>query len=134
MMPRGGVRAAITEMRGCKELGRRGVLLSAWPSANQNLSGADDPFFAEAERLGMPVSIHCGLSARGKVSAKPKTPVEEKAARGEATGGRQVSALSGAGLDTMPLIMGEIIMTGVHDRFPKLQFVSVQAGVRAVPL
>src|SRR5437667_326763 len=131
--PRVGVEAAIAEMRRCKEMGLRGVLLSAWPSGNLNLSEADDAFFAEAERLGLPISIHCGLSARGKVPSKPKTPTEEKAARGEATGGKQVSALSGAGLDTMPLIMGEIILTGVHDRFPTLKFVSVEAGIGWVP-
>jgi predicted TIM-barrel fold metal-dependent hydrolase len=132
-MPSVGVDAAIAEMRRCKGLGLRGVLLSAWPSASASLSEVDDAFFAEAERLGMPVSIHCGLSARGKVAPKPKTPTEEKMARGEATGGRQVSALSGAGLDTMPLIMGEVVLTGVHDRFPKLQFVSVEAGIGWVP-
>src|SRR2546427_9672632 len=128
-----GVEAAIAEMRRCKGVGLRGVLLSAWPSGNLNLSGADAASSAEAERRGVPISIHCGLSARGKVAAKPKTPMEEKAARGEATGGKQVSALSGAGLDTMPLIMGEIILIGVHDRFPKLEFVSVEAGVARVP-
>jgi len=132
-MPSVGVEAAVTEMRRCKELGLRGVLLSAWPSGNPNLSAADDAFFAEAERLGLPISIHCGLSARGKVPAKAKTPTEEKMARGEATGGKQVSALSGAGLDTMPLIVGEIILTGVHDRFPKLRFVSVEAGIGWIP-
>jgi predicted TIM-barrel fold metal-dependent hydrolase len=132
-MPSVGTEAAIDEMRRCQAMGLRGVLLSAWPSGNTNLSEADDPFFAEAERLGLPVSIHCGLSARGKVAAKPKTPMEEKAARGEATGGRQVSALSGAGLDTMPLIMGEIILTGLLDRFPRLRFVSVEAGIGWVP-
>ena len=132
-MPSVGVDAAITEMKRAKAMGLRGVLLSAWPSGNLNLSDADDPFFAEAERLGVPISIHCGLAARAKVAPKPKTPMEEKAARGEGTGGRQVSALSGAGLDTMPLIMGEIILTGVHDRFPKLRFVSVESGIGWVP-
>jgi len=132
-MPSVGVDAAVAEMKRAKGLGFRGVLLSAWPSGNMNLSDADDAFFAEAEKLGLPISIHCGLSARGKVAPKPKTPVEEKMARGEATGGKQVSMLSGAGLDTMPLIMGEVILTGVHDRFPKLRFVSVEAGVGWVP-
>ncbi|TMA49985.1 MAG: hypothetical protein E6J76_12605 [Deltaproteobacteria bacterium] len=33
----------------------------------------------------------------------------------------------------MPLIMGEIILTGVHDRFPKLRFVSVESGIGWVP-
>ncbi|HYV57430.1 MAG TPA: amidohydrolase family protein [Candidatus Nitrosopolaris sp.] len=132
-MPSVGVDAAITEMKRAKGMGLRGVLLSAWPSGNLNLTEADDPFFAEAERLGIPISIHCGLAARAKVAPKPKTPMEEKAARGEGTGGRQVSALSGAGLETMPLIMGEIILTGVHDRFPKLKFVSVESGIGWVP-
>ena len=132
-MPSCGVEAALAEMRRTRDLGLRGVLLSAWPSGNPNLSEADDPFFAEAERLGVPISIHCGLAARAKVALKPKTPLEEKLARGEATGGKQVSALSGAGLDTMPLIMGEIILTGVHDRFPKLMFVSVEAGIGWIP-
>src|SRR5205814_236249 len=100
-MPSVGVDAAIAEMKRAKPLGHRGVLLSAWPSGNTNLSEADDPFFAEAERLGMPISIHCALSARGKVAPKPKTATEEKMSRGEATGGKQVSMLSGAGLGTM---------------------------------
>ena len=46
---------------------------------------------------------------------------------------RHFGALSGAGLDTMPLIMGEIILTGVHDRFPRLKFVSVEAGIGWIP-
>jgi predicted TIM-barrel fold metal-dependent hydrolase len=29
--------------------------------------------------------------------------------------------------------MGEIILTGVHDRFPKLKFVSVEAGIGWIP-
>ena len=33
----------------------------------------------------------------------------------------------------MPLLLGEIILTGVHDRFPKLKFVSVEAGIGWVP-
>src|SRR5205823_5490493 len=93
----------------------------------------EDGVFAEAERLGLPISIHCALAARGKVPPKPKTVMEEKLSRGESTGGKQVSMLSGAGLDTMPLIMGEIILTGVHDRFSRLQFVSVESGAGWVP-
>jgi len=116
-----------------KEMGLRGVLLSAWPSGNMNLSAGGRSVLRRAEKLGCRSASNCGPLARGKVPAKPKTPVEEKMARGEATGGSKLSALSGAGLDTMPLIMGEIILTGVLDRFPKLRFVSVEAGIGWVP-
>ena len=132
-MPAIGIEPAIAEMRRAKSIGLRGVLLSSWPSGNPSLSPADDPFFAEAEALGLPISLHIGLAARTKAPPKPKTPMEEKAARGEGTGGRQVSVLSGAGLDSMPLLLGEIILTGVHDRFPRLTFVSVEAGIGWVP-
>ena len=132
-MPACSVESAITEMRRCKEMGMRGVLLSSWPSGKPSLTVDEDPFFAEAERLGLPISLHIGLANRAAVKPKPRTPVEEKASRGEGTGGRQVSTLSAAGLDSMPLLLGEIILTGVHDRFPKLRFVSVEAGIGWVP-
>lgn len=132
-MPACGVEHAVAEMRRCKEMGMRGVLLSSWPSGKPTLTEEEDPFFAEAERLGLPISLHIGLANRAAAKPKPRTPVEEKAARGEGTGGRQVSTLSAAGLDSMPLLMGEIILTGVHDRFPKLRFVSVEAGVGWIP-
>jgi predicted TIM-barrel fold metal-dependent hydrolase len=132
-MPGTGIEDALAEMRRCHDMGMRGVVLSAWPSGHQNLSQADDPFFAEAEKLGLPISIHINLAARAKVPAKPRTAIEEKASRGEGTGGRQVSTLSGAGLDSMPLLVGEIVLTGVHDRFPTLKFVSVEAGTGWVP-
>jgi predicted TIM-barrel fold metal-dependent hydrolase len=135
-MPAVGVQEAIAEMRRGIDMGLRGVLVSSWPSGNANVSEADDPFFAEAQKLGIPVSLHIGLVSRAKVAPKPRTPVDVdkmKAASGTGTGGRQVSTLSGAGLDTMPLLLGEIILTGVHDRFPDLKFVSVEAGIGWVP-
>jgi predicted TIM-barrel fold metal-dependent hydrolase len=135
-MPATGVADAIAELRRAVDMGLRGVLVSSWPSGNPNVSEADDPFFAEAQKLGIPVSLHIGLVSRTKVAPKPRTPVDvdkAKAAAGTGTGGRQVSTLSGAGLDTMPLLLGEIILTGVHDRFPDLKFVSVEAGIGWVP-
>ena len=132
-MPGTGIDAALEELYRCEQLGCRGVVLSAWPSGHPTIGADDDRFFAECERLGLPISIHIGLAARAKVAAKPKTPLEEKAARGEGTGARQVSVLSAAGLDSMPLIVGELVLAGVHDRFPNLRFVSVEAGIGWVP-
>jgi predicted TIM-barrel fold metal-dependent hydrolase len=132
-MPAVGVDVALEELHRCARLGARGVVLSAWPSGAATLGADDDRFFSECERLGLPISIHIGLAARGKVAPKPATPVEERARRGEGTGARQVSVLSAAGLDSMPLIVGEIVLAGVHDRFPNLQFVSVEAGIGWVP-
>lgn len=132
-LPAIGVQQAIEEMHRAKELGLKGVLVSAWPSGSVNLTEAEDPFFAEAERLGMPVSLHIGLAKKAAAQPKKDVKVKQHSSRGEGTGGRVVSVLSGAGLDTMPLLMGEIILSGVHDRFPTLQFISVEAGIGWVP-
>jgi predicted TIM-barrel fold metal-dependent hydrolase len=45
-------------------MGMKGCTIMAWPSGGMDLSRDDDPFWAEAERLGMPVSIHVRLSGK----------------------------------------------------------------------
>ena len=55
-MPNLGVQSMIDEMKRCKQLGFRGVIISTWPSGEDDLSEKDDPFFAAAQELGMPVS------------------------------------------------------------------------------
>ena len=75
-MPATGVQDAIAEMRRALDMGLRGVLVSSWPSGNANVSEADDPFFAEAQKRGVPVSLHIGLVSRAKVAPKPRTPVD----------------------------------------------------------
>ena len=65
-MPAVGTDIAISALRDAKAEGFRGVIISGLPSGEAKLSAADDPFWAEAERLEMPVHVHVGLSQAGK--------------------------------------------------------------------
>jgi len=72
-MPNLGVQAMIDEMKRCQQLGFRSVIISTWPSGEDDLSEQDDPFFAAAQELGMPVSIHIPARTFGRTSAAPSS-------------------------------------------------------------
>jgi predicted TIM-barrel fold metal-dependent hydrolase len=129
-LPNLGVEEAIVEMRRAKDLGMRGVILSSWPAGGQSISKEDEPFWAEAVKLKVPVSIHLGTVAKG--TAKPTTGKFEPT--GLLTSGQKsVASYSTAGMDSMPPIITETIMSGLFDRYPELIFISVEAGAGWVP-
>lgn len=132
-MPNLGVEAAIKEMRRAKELGMRGVILSSWPCGAPSLSKEDDEFWKVAIELDMPCSIHLGTVSKA-TSSGATTTTGKFEPTGLLTAGQQtVSKYSIAGIDSMPPIIADTIMSGLFDRFPTLKFVSVEAGAGWVP-
>ena len=73
-MPNLGVDAAIDEMKRCREQGYRGVVITTWPSGQDDLSSEDDRFFAVAQDLAMPVSIHISIQRRRNPLGQPHHP------------------------------------------------------------
>ncbi|MEY4949236.1 MAG: hypothetical protein RL698_1447 [Pseudomonadota bacterium] len=132
-IPNLGVEEAIAEMRRAKQMGMRGVILSTWPAGGVSISKEDDAFWKEAIALGMPCSIHLGTVS--KAAAKGATTSTGKfEPTGLLTAGQKtVASYSTAGMDSMPPIITETIMSGLFDRFPSLLFISVEAGAGWVP-
>ena len=132
-IPNLGVEEAIAEMRRAKQMGMRGVILSTWPAGGVSISKEDDAFWKEAIALGMPCSIHLGTVS--KAAAKGATTSSGKfEPTGLLTAGQKtVASYSTAGMDSMPPIITETIMSGLFDRFPSLLFISVEAGAGWVP-
>ena len=119
-MPNLGVDEAIAEMKRCREKGFRGVILSTWPAGDDDLGKADDRFFAAAQEMGLPVSIHINIQRK----RNPKRTLEGPAA---------ISTMALAGMILFPPVMSELIMSGLFDRFPKLQVVGVETEVGWIP-
>jgi len=131
-MPNVGVEAMIAELRRAKTMGMRGVILSTWPSGGLSLMVEDNAFWAECEQLDMPVSIHLGVAS--KQSGKPAVSTGMVEGHGLiSTGAKTIVGYSCAGLDIMPNIIAETILSGLFERFPKLRFISVEAGAGWVP-
>ena len=132
-MPNVGPEEMKAEMRRAKSMGMRGAILSSWPSGAPSLSKEDDGFWAEAEKLEMPLSIHLSLASRQTAPTGQPVTGMAPATGLLSVGQKTIVGYSTAGLDTMPVLIAETIFSGLFDRFPKLQFVCVEAGAGWIP-
>lgn len=128
LIPNIGIEGAIKELERVHAMGMKGVTLMAWPSGNDNISPDDEPFWAAAERLGMPVSIHIRLSGKEGVKAmtgalitKTKNPLHP------------LVGMSTTAMADSPKLVAELIFQGVFDRYPKLKFGLGETNIGWVP-
>ncbi|TML07692.1 MAG: amidohydrolase [Actinobacteria bacterium] len=104
------VGSAVEELERCKSLGLVGAMISVHPDgAEAYHAGSYDPFWAAAERLHMPVSLHTATERRVQ---QHQTPTD---------------AFLHYTLVQRTLI--GMIYAGTFDRFPGLQVVSVENDV-----
>jgi predicted TIM-barrel fold metal-dependent hydrolase len=118
--PNLGVEAGIAELHRCRRMGARGVILTAWPAGGDDLGPEDEPFFAAAAELGMPVSIHINIQRK----RNPRPTLEGPAA---------IATMALAGMLAFPPIMCELIVSGLFDRVPALRIVGVETEVGWIP-
>ena len=116
------VGAAVSELRRCKEMGLSGAMIWAKPPEDRPYSGAEyDPFWAAAQDMDMPLSLHT-LTGKGKESQQD-----------ESAGVTEIYV-------RMVLRPGEIqhsfltlVFGGVLERFPNLKFVSAEGDIAWIP-
>ena len=116
-----GMDAAIKEMERCLKMGFRGVWVNTYPSLGETIRPEDDPFWAACQANKVPVHFHVRITRK---VAKPKP----KGVRGD-----DLTGLANVGAADMITQLPEIISSGVHDRFPDLTWVMVEAGSGWVP-
>ena len=133
-----GVDDAIETLRKARAIGFKGVVISCWPSAGESITDDDDPFWAAAQEEGMPVCIHINLigrAARQRSLAAAESGTRrlygdrDKASKANA---KAVGGLSGV-FSVVPNIIGQLIFTGVFERFPRLQVPMIETGVGWIP-
>ncbi len=121
-LPAIGGAAAATELERCVRMGARGAVIVSWPSGQDKVSADDDLVWAKAQELGVPIHIHVRITPR--FSPAPKATGKQ---------GGDIPGLATTGMLDMPKHMGELIISGVFDRFPALRFVGVEAGCGWIP-
>jgi predicted TIM-barrel fold metal-dependent hydrolase len=141
-IPSLGTDVAIETMRKAKARGFKGVVISMWPSGGDSISDDDDPFWAAAADEGVPVCIHINLISR-RTRQKQRQAAAAAAAKGVSGGGlyggkaAKANAKAVAGLGgvfaTVPSTIGQLIFTGVFDRFPELHVSMIETGVGWIP-
>jgi predicted TIM-barrel fold metal-dependent hydrolase len=122
-MPGTGIDDAVAELRRAKQAGAVGVGLATWPSGEFLLSRADEPFWAAAGELAMPVHVHIGL-----------TPAQYKTKRVAAKKGGPPQLVQFAStMSRMPTLIAEMIFNEVFVRHPGLVMVGGEVGAGWVP-
>jgi predicted TIM-barrel fold metal-dependent hydrolase len=113
-IPTTGTNQAVSELkRAVADLGLRGAILDAWPSGGAVPDRSEDePFWAAAEELGAPISIHRALTPWLTPEPPPVGP-----------------GLPPAG-SMVPLALA---MTGVWDRHPGLRIVIAHGNAGWLP-
>jgi len=126
-MPNLGIEVSVAELKRAKQRGFKGVIISSWPSGNEALGSADDPFWAAAEQEDMPIHIHIGVA-----TAKRKQAGSAKAAA-VSTGGLPGLAQMGGAIADISGTISQLIFSEMFDRFEGLKMIGVEVGAGWVP-
>jgi predicted TIM-barrel fold metal-dependent hydrolase len=142
-IPSLGTDVAVDTLRKSKARGFKGVVISCWPSGGDGISDDDDPFWAAAADEDMPVCIHINLISRAARQRSRAAAIKaggnrlygtsdaaaDKASKANA---KAVAGLGGV-FSSVPATIGQIIFTGVFERFPELHISMIETGVGWLP-
>lgn len=137
-LPFWDVEASVEEMHRCIERGHRGVLFANAPEKIGLPRMRDehwDPIYATAQEMGIPVNFHVGfgvIAAPKKDEVNPGLGVRE---RDERAGDARADFVkfTTLGLMSNSTAIVDLCLSGLLDRFPQLNFVSVESGFGYVP-
>jgi uncharacterized protein len=135
LMPWWDVRLVGKEIERAKRLGLKGININSDPHTFTRPDGTKlpdlgqehwYPMWEACEALGMPVNFHIGASEQSMDwlgwQGWPGLHYDLRAA----LGGAMLFINNGR-------VMGNLILSGLLDRFPKVKFVSVESGIGWVP-
>lgn len=137
-MPSTGTEDAVAFLHRAVDRGSKAVVLSNWPSGEEQLGEADEAFWAAAAEAGEPVCIHINVISR---AARQRSRKAAAKAGGRAlygtdgqrnAGARAASSLSGV-FSMVPSVIGQLIFTGVFERHPGLHIAMIETGVGWLP-
>jgi predicted TIM-barrel fold metal-dependent hydrolase len=125
VIPISGIDDAVNELKRCKELGLRSVVLHEFPNGSGQPKPEDDRFWETALSLDMPISPHQAIGPR----TNPPINV------GAGTGGQDFAgALYSRTGGASPIYMlAQIIASGLLDRFPELEFYVAETNAGWMP-
>jgi predicted TIM-barrel fold metal-dependent hydrolase len=135
LIPWWDVNLSVKEIERAKKMGLRGININSDPHNFKTASGENLPDLGQShwypmweacEALGMPVNFHIGASEQSMDWVGMQGwPGLHKDLR-SALGGAMLFINNGR-------VMGNLILSGLLDRYTKVQFVSVESGIGWLP-
>ncbi|MQF68840.1 amidohydrolase [SAR202 cluster bacterium AD-804-J14_MRT_500m] len=110
------IETSVAELRRCTEIGLVGAMISVYPSPGMYYdSPSYDPFWAAAQELNMPVSLHVSTNRPGSVehNIDAGKPSQSGADRSNSDHWVRMS-------------LSHLVLGGVFERFPDLKVINVE--------
>jgi predicted TIM-barrel fold metal-dependent hydrolase len=132
VMPWTNIDDALAELSHAAEMGLKGVLLGVFPSGKVYPTAEDDKFWAAAQEMDMPVTIHVGFNRNGPRASEPMflfpnpDPEILKSTR------HIVDYVARWGMDAAKS-MAPLILSGVFDRFADFKIFFAETRVGWIP-
>jgi predicted TIM-barrel fold metal-dependent hydrolase len=123
---------ALAELTYSAKAGLKGVVLGVYPSGKVYPTEADDQFWAAAQEMDMPVTVHVGFDRNGPRASEPTflfpnpDPEILKSTR------HIVDYVGRWGMDAAQS-MAPLILSGVFDRFPDFKIFFAETRVGWIP-
>ena len=127
-IPERGLKQALEELSYAAKAGLRIVELAQFPSGKKYPTEEDDQFWAAAQDLNMPVTVH--VNFRHDKGPVIKYPIEPPA---HSRPPDFVERLARYGIRGA-LTITQMVMSGLFDRFPKLQIYFAENQIGWVPI
>jgi predicted TIM-barrel fold metal-dependent hydrolase len=113
IIPMTEIDAACAEAERAVRSGLRALFLPCQVPGRAYNDPAYEPFWIQANHLGVPLTFHAGTGHEPRITRGP--------------GGAVINYILGAQADG-PHVVTHLVMSGVFDRFPRLQIVTVETG------
>ncbi len=132
-MPFWDVDACIAELERCGEAGHRGVIWAATLDRHglpDFLDAYWDPFYDAAQATGMSINFHVGV---GYTAAQMDVATQRNAQVDPLVQAMDQARRTASGFMANGTTIAKLIMSDVVDKFPRLNFVSVESGYGYIP-
>ena len=115
------VQAAIRELERTKRLGLAGGMITEYPLEDRRYDQPEyEPFWAAAEALGMPLSLHTATRRQGRIRGAPGLTLRDASSRATKAFGPATS-------------LCDMIFSGVFERYPNLKLVIAEFELAWAP-
>ena len=136
MLPFWDMDAALAEMERCVNRGFKGVLFAnkferiGLPSF---VSPHWDPIYAAAQDFDIPINYHVGFGAHEDVLSEDSEVMGAHLRNSSPEEMKEWVRWASTGLVNQDDLLGQILLSGLCERFPRLRLVSVETGFGHIP-
>lgn len=135
VIPMTNLEDAIEELRHCKKIGLKGVVMNSFPSCFPHTVPEDDRFYEEALDLEMPLTIHVAFGFPQRGAPPPRKPAYDypkMATNLEIPVPDMVDRINKYGFRGAIQAV-QLMFSGVFDRFPNLKIYIAEVQIGWLP-